>query len=412
MKYYFFQTIPEGANGNRLRPMPFQTDEDGRTVLTNLNVQGNAAIRRDYPMGTVFGSDMLVTRTGGETAFYSAGDLFPVSVKEQDLLNVDHRPSDEMRSAYNAYMASNAGNLPKGDGQGVFAADATTRRSLTLLDKLKMNPKFEMPTIEKDGFWVDEAKWWQTIENMHNMQNTLFVGPAGTGKTELVKMIADRLGLPCHIYDMGSMTDPETELHGTHRIGAGGVSTYDYARYVEDIQKEGIILFDEITRCHPDVLNYVLPQTDGRRELYVEAAMGSGNRVIKVHPKCMFMATGNTGAAYGGTKELDFALKDRFEFIEMDYLPIEQEMALLMKLYKIGKAQAQAIASTAKNVRDICERDEMHATITTRQTIRAARRVSDGWNAKDAMETVFLPYFEGTKSEGERAIVYQAILAN
>ena len=41
----------------------------------------------------------------------------------------------------------------------------------------------------------------------------------------------------------------------------------------------------------------------------------------------------------------------------------------------------------------------------------AARLIEDGWSAQKAMELTFLPLFEGTKIEGERAVVMQIILS-
>ena len=42
-------------------------------------------------------------------------------------------------------------------------------------------------------------------------------------------------------------------------------------------------------------------------------------------------------------------------------------------------------------------------TISTRETLSAARLVADGWSSLEAMELTFLPLFEGTRTEwGER----------
>ena len=41
---------------------------------------------------------------------------------------------------------------------------------------------------------------------------------------------------------------------------------------------------------------------------------------IKIHPKCVFIATANLGSQYTGTHKLDRALIDRFMLIEVDAL--------------------------------------------------------------------------------------------
>ena len=47
---------------------------------------------------------------------------------------------------------------------------------------------------------------------------------------------------------MGSMQDPLTDLLGSHRL-ENGSSVFDYAKFVEDVQKPGVILLDELSRA-------------------------------------------------------------------------------------------------------------------------------------------------------------------
>ena len=48
--------------------------------------------------------------------------------------------------------------------------------------------------------------------------------------------------------------------------------------------------------------------------------------------------------------------------------------------------------------------------LSTRETLGAGRMVADGWSVLEAMERNFLPFFEGTKTEGERGVVYKTFL--
>jgi hypothetical protein len=38
-----------------------------------------------------------------------------------------------------------------------------------------------------------------------------------------------------------------------------------------------------------------------------------------------------------------------------------------------------------------------------------ASLVSDGWSIAKAMEMIYLPLYEGTKSEGERSIIFKTL---
>ena len=407
---YLFRTVTDGGR-SRLRPMPHQTDPTGKGVITDLNVQANTAIRSAYPVGTVFASETLEMRTKSLTPFYAAGDIFPVSVARRDLVDTLHEPTQEMLDAYTAYMANHKEVLPDPAPAGTPAGNGTTGH-LTLLDRIRRNPRFAVPTIDQDGFWVGEDNWYLLLVNLLQQENTLFTGPSGTGKTELVLTACRKLGLPCHVYDMGSMYDPISEMLGVHRISADGASVFDYASFTQDIQEEGVILLDELSRATPAVNNILLPCLDSRRALPVEMAGTKDRRSIPVHPKCRFVATANIGAEYTGTNMMDRALMDRFFPVELSYMPAEHEVAVLVKRYGIARADALNIVNTAGAVRSNYEKEELGTTLSTRETLRAARMVAAGYPAVTAMELTFLPLFEGTKAEGERSIVWNAVIAN
>ena len=407
---YLFRTVTDGGR-SRLRPMPHQMDPTGKGVITDLNVQANTAIRSAYPVGTVFASETLEMRTKSLTPFYAAGDIFPVSIARRDLVDTLHEPTQEMLDAYTAYMANHKEVLPDPAPAGTSTGNGTTG-PLTLLDRIRRNPRFAVPTIDQDGFWVGEDNWYLLLVNLLQQENTLFTGPSGTGKTELVLTACRKLGLPCHVYDMGSMYDPVSEMLGVHRISPDGASVFDYASFTQDIQEEGVILLDELSRATPAVNNILLPCLDSRRALPVEMAGTKDRRSIPVHPKCRFVATANIGAEYTGTNMMDRALMDRFFPVELSYMPAEHEVAVLVKRYGISRADALNIVNTAGAVRSNYEKEELGTTLSTRETLRAARMVAAGYPAVTAMELTFLPLFEGTKAEGERSIVWNAVIAN
>lgn len=413
-RIYFFRTMSDGSR-NRLRPMPFQTDPDGRTIMTELNTQSDMERRNAYPTGTVFASETCELRSAsGNMPFYVAGDIFPVSVDRSELRNPSHEPNAEMMTEYNKYLAENGDkiNTTGGPTTGVFNESATMR-PVSLLQKLQKNPKYEKPTVEKDGFYVTDQVWWPLMLNLTaGGINTLFKGPQGSGKTEVVRLACERLGVPCHIYDMGSMYDPISDLLGVHRMTEKG-SVFDYAQFTQDIQHEGVILLDELSRATPAVNNILMSCLDNRRTLRVEMAGASDQREIKIHPKCRFVATANLGAEFVGANQLDIALQDRFALeIEMEYMPPVEETKMLVHRFKIPMADATNIVNTATAVRDNYKKQELERSLSTRDTISAAQYVAWGMTAMQAMELVFLPLFEGTKAEGSRGIVWTTITSN
>ncbi|MBQ7726504.1 MAG: ATP-dependent Clp protease ATP-binding subunit, partial [Clostridia bacterium] len=105
--------------------------------------------------------------------------------------------------------------------------------------------------------------------NLHRPASFLFVGPTGVGKTELVKVLSEQL-----------FDTPETlirldmsefmEKHSVSRIiGAPpGYVGYDEAgQLTEKVRRKpySVVLFDEIEKAHPDVLNILLQILDDGR---------------------------------------------------------------------------------------------------------------------------------------------------
>lgn len=398
--FYFFKTMADKGR-NRLRPLAGQTLDDGSVVDQTLNVQSDKTIRTMYPIGTVFGSVNLTLCSG----YYQAGNIFPLGLRDDEYRLPAHKPSEGMQRAYEIYIGATGSDL------GEFRdKDEDSIEKESFLSKMKKNKSFKVPNIDKGGFYVDADNWYLLLRNITNQVNTMMIGPTGTGKTELVLLACEKLGLPCHVYDMGSMYDPVSGLLGVHRLQKGGVSTFDYAKFTRDISEPGVVLLDELSRAPVTTNNILFPCLDSRRTLPVEIAGGDDLRSIKVHEDCCFIATANVGAEYTGTMSMDRALVGRFFPLELDYMPRDKEEQVLMKRCRVSASAAKHIVSVANNVRSLYRKQELSCSLSTRETLMAAELVADGWTPLRAMELVFLPLFEGTKAEGERGIIAKSLM--
>ena len=264
--------------------------------------------------------------------------------------------------------------------------------------------------MDVDGFCIDEDSWNLLVRNILTGNSTMLLGPTGSGKTELVELACRKLGIECNVFNMGTIFDPISELLGVHRL-VGGSSTFDYAKFAQDVQKPCVILLDELSRAPVTTNNVLFPCLDSRRTLPVDMAGGDDVRNIPVNPKCVFIATANVGSEYTGTMSMDRALIGRFFPLELGYMGKADEQKVLMKRFGIGKDDAANLVSVAETVRSKYSKTELSASLSTRETIMAAQLIRDGWSAQKAMELTYLPLFEGTKVEGERAVVMQIILS-
>jgi len=132
----------------------------------------------------------------------------------------------------------------------------------------------------------------------------LFLGPTGTGKTELAKLLANNLEMSLLKYDMSEYQEKHTV---SSLIGAppGYVGFEDGniggGKLISDLSKNpySILLFDEIEKAHPDVINIMLQMLDEAK------ITGANGKSVNLKNSIIIM-TSNLGARDNETNNIGF----------------------------------------------------------------------------------------------------------
>ena len=169
----------------------------------------------------------------------------------------------------------------------------------------------------------------------------IFVGPTGVGKTELVKVLAEELfdsNEPLIRLDMTEFM----EKHSVARmIGSPpGYVGYDEAgQLTEKVRRRpySVILFDEIEKAHPDVMNILMQILDeGKIDDAQGRTVSFENTVI-----CMTSNAGSTDKSIGvGFNRTDTeiskekAIKGLREFLRPEFISRIDEIVVFRNLEK------------------------------------------------------------------------------
>ena len=137
----------------------------------------------------------------------------------------------------------------------------------------------------------------------------LFLGPTGTGKTELAKLLSKNLDMPLLKYDMSEYSEKHSvsSLIGPPPGYVGfGDSQVQGGRLISDLSKNphSILLFDEVEKAHPDIFNIFLQMLDEGR------VTGSNGKEVSMK-NTLIILTSNLGSQDGERNNIGFGVQEK-----------------------------------------------------------------------------------------------------
>ena len=191
-------------------------------------------------------------------------------------------------------------------------ADKMKGDNLDLIKNLEVNVKGKLYGQDETVEQVLE-RVYVSFAGINNetkpMASFLFLGPTGTGKTELAKLLSKNLDMKLLKYDMSEYS----EKHSVSSLigpppGYVGFSDSQVSggRLINDLSKNphAIMLFDEVEKAHPDIFNIFLQMLDEGR------ITGSNGKEVNCKNAIIIM-TSNLGSSDNERNNIGFGTQEK-----------------------------------------------------------------------------------------------------
>jgi nitric oxide reductase NorQ protein/cobaltochelatase CobS len=278
-----------------------------------------------------------------------------------------------------------SGGASTADAQhGVTGADppvtevgAPTDRTVGQLTVLSDVGHEKVPEIAEEAYHersvVDDKTDVQVVTKaLEEGMNVVLKGPPGVGKSYLAKYICAQTNRPLYRVTLSETTYREDLLGHLQLVSSPGgdsVTSWVDGPLTRAAREGGILLLDEINAADANTaaaLNSVMEQ-EATRSLTIPQT----GEVVTPHEEFGVIATSNPG--YQGTYEQNAAFEGRFRHVELDYVPAEVEVEIILERTGVDRRKREEIeqlVTFAHRLRDAYAEGELTTPITTRELVR------------------------------------------
>lgn len=201
------------------------------------------------------------------------------------------------------------------------------------------------------------------------------VGPPGIGKTLLGICLAQEFGHD-HIPIDGSPTLERRDIEGIYEIRDGNTIFIkaQLVRAIEEANETGIsfLSIEEVNAIPPEEQISLNSLMDVKGEI---SMLSKAGEKYKINDGCIVVVFSTMNRNVFGINPLQQAFKSRYDlFIELGFPSIQKETEILQAITKIDKNSAREISETARELRQMCEKDhKISDLITTRCLVKLCK---------------------------------------
>lgn len=226
---------------------------------------------------------------------------------------------------------------------------------------------------------------------------TLLIGHTGTGKTTMVRNLAQEYGKTLHRFSITGDTTVDDFVGKFNLIDGNTVWTDGIL--LTAMKKGDWIVVDEINAANSDILFVLHSLLDDDRFITLTQ---HDNSVIRPHEDFRIFATMNPTEDYAGTKELNMALLNRFAVVlHVDYA--ENEGEIVIDQTGVTKQTASKLVTVAKALRS------NNIIMSTRDLVNIGKLVKSGFKVADAIQISFLSKVGAYDAEVAAQTISQAL---